>query len=168
MIDLISGGELIQSMKQLEGFQDKEIWSIMNQLAESLEALNLLNIVHRDIKPENILLTGNDKSLTDTQLILCDYGIASKTKNGNNQLKSGQYILTSAGSPGYIAPEVLIQSQNGVSERKFVLECSSDMYSLGILFYVLLSRALPWKKNSKEDIETQNMKSQIDFSTNNK
>merc|ERR1711935_1270245 len=116
----------------------------MTQLATSLDTLRELRIAHRDIKPENILLKTNDKSLIENQLVLCDFGIASKTKNGDNYLKSGEYILTSAGSPGYIAPEVLVQSDLGVKEEKFVLECASDMYSLGIVFYAILTKSTPW------------------------
>jgi serine/threonine protein kinase len=76
--------------------------------------------------------------------------------------------LTSAGTPGYIAPEILLQAVRDVKSESFVLECSSDMYSLGIIFYGLLARSWPWKANAKDDIETQNMRSVIDFSTSNR
>lgn len=99
---------------------------------------------------------------------MCDFGIASQTKDGDNQIKSGEFILTSAGTPGYIAPEILLQADSDVESEKFVLECSSDMYSLGVIFYGLLARSWPWKENAKDDIETQNMRSVIDFSTSNR
>jgi len=95
------------------------------QTAEGLKAAHDRGIIHRDIKPENIMLTN------DNRVKIMDFGLA-KLKSGSGLTKAGM----SLGTLGYMSPE---QAQGeGVDQR-------SDIWSLGIVFYELLTGELPFK-----------------------
>lgn len=70
VIDLIAGGELLGYMKKADKFQDREVWTIMTQLAQSLDTLDSLNIVHRDIKPQNVLFKYPNKPILENELCI--------------------------------------------------------------------------------------------------
>jgi serine/threonine protein kinase/Flp pilus assembly protein TadD len=95
------------------------------QTAEGLRAAHKKGIIHRDVKPENIMLTN------DNRVKIMDFGLA-KLKSGSGLTKAG----TSLGTLGYMSPE---QAQGeGVDHR-------SDIWSLGVVFYEMLTGELPFK-----------------------
>jgi len=105
--------------------KEKEVISIVRQIAQALSYLHSRGIVHRDIKLENIMLTQKSgKSIVK----LIDFGISTRI---------GDHILrpSSVGTPGWLAPEI-------ISRRKY--DESADMWSLGIATYVLLVGVLPF------------------------
>ena len=92
----------------------------MKGILEAINHCHANNVVHRDIKPENIMINDDD----ETKLI--DFGL-SKTSKKNN-------MTTVAGTPFYMAPEVL--NQNYTSK--------ADIWSLGVLLYTMVSGYLPF------------------------
>ncbi|CAN1331950.1 Serine/threonine-protein kinase PEPKR2 [Linum perenne] len=90
-----------------------------------------MGVVHRDIKPENILIVSSGK------IKLADFGLAMRISNGECQTLSGL-----AGSPAYVAPEVL---QEDYSEKV-------DIWSAGVLLHALLAGVLPFKGDSLESV----------------
>lgn len=82
--------------------------------------------VHRDIKAENILISSCDDE--DLVVKLCDFGFCAKS------FEEGRPLTDLVGSPYYIAPEVL---QKGYNHK-------CDMWSLGVVFYHLLSKSFPY------------------------
>lgn len=100
-------------------------------IAETLAYLHEQNIVHRDIKAENILLN------RDKQLKLIDFGFSIQTKP---PLK----IDTFCGTPTYMAPEI-VSKQDHVAVY-------TDMWSMGILFYVLLQGNYPFRAKNESDL----------------
>jgi serine/threonine protein kinase len=82
------------------------------------------NIVHRDLKPENLLLT-SEKNDFDIKVV--DFGFATEV-NGNN-------LVDQYGTPGYIAPEILLGTPYGKSV---------DMWSFGVILYILLGGYPPF------------------------
>lgn len=86
-----------------------------------------MGIVHRDLKPENLLLTA--PKLEDATLKIADFGLA-------RYVSEEEMAKTVAGTPGYIAPEILQQ-------KPYDHRC--DYWSLGVVLFLLLSGALPFE-----------------------
>ena len=129
--ELCKGGELFDKITEKGTFSEKEACPIMLQLVSAICYSHSNNIVHRDIKPENIMLENKDGS---PLIKLIDWGGAryfSKTKK----------MSTIKGTPYYIAPEVI----------KEVYDEKCDIWSLGVIFYVLLCGYPPF--NGDTDVE---------------
>ncbi len=88
--------------------------------------------MHRDIKPENIVLR---KSNNITDIILVDFGLATKSD-------IPKFIFTRCGTPGFVAPEIANLKN---SNSKYSTIC--DVYSLGVLFHILLLNKSPFNQN---------------------
>lgn len=89
------------------------------------------NVIHRDIKLDNILL---DKDLKPK---ICDFGIS-------NLVEKGKKIFDTGGTPAYLAPEV-IKAEGKVSYK-------SDVWSLGVLLYLLTFGIVPFKSNDMQKL----------------
>ena len=94
------------------------------QVTEGLEAASDVNVVHHDIKPSNIMLTADDDAK------LGDFDLADIRMPGDITTPCPEW-----GSPGYASPERLL---NGGEDS------AGDIFSLGVTFYELLSKALPF------------------------
>lgn len=94
----------------------------MKKLLRAINHCHASGVVHRDIKPENIMIG------KDGELKLIDFGLSRRVAGVNSKM------TTIAGTPYYMAPEVLDGEYNS--------QC--DIWSLGVLFYVLVSGYLPF------------------------
>ena len=100
------------------------------------------NICHRDLKPENILLATADP---DAELKIADFGLSKVASS----LPEDFLMTTRCGTPGYIAPEVLAQEVTDGELRRYGTSC--DMWSVGVIVYILLSASPPF--HGKTDAE---------------
>jgi serine/threonine-protein kinase len=126
-MELLKGNELTHYCQKNNSLSLKRVLKIVNSVAEALGYAHSQQVVHRDIKPANILLLKND------QVKVADFGIArvissSKTQTG---------IIF--GTPNYMSPEQ-------VAGKK--VDGRSDLFSLGVVFYELLTGARPFKGDS--------------------
>ncbi len=121
----IEGQNLLQELKQQGVFDETKIRELLNDLLPVLETIHQQKVIHRDIKPENIL-----RRESDNKLVLIDFGV-SKQKTGTLNAKPG----TNIGSFGY-APFEQLQSGEAYP--------ASDLYSLGVTCFYLLSDVSPW------------------------
>lgn len=118
--------------------------SIAKQVASALDAAHELGIIHRDIKPENIALVKGDDG--DVVKVL-DFGI-TKLREGQLKDEAGAMDLTASGTifaigtPEYMSPEQVRQKD---------LDGRSDLYSLGIVFYEMLTGELPFHADSQAE-----------------
>lgn len=113
------------------------VCSISMQVAAALEAAHQLGMIHRDIKPENIVLLG---MAPHEQTKVLDFGIAkikeARFKEGSSLMLTGAGVVV--GTPQYMSPE------QAMGKRGDELDGRSDLYSLGVVMYQMLSGELPF------------------------
>lgn len=126
-MELVPGETLDDKIKK--GLTERDGLIIMKQIASALDFAHSKNIIHRDIKPENILFR------EDGTAILADFGIAKATESTSKMTATGTVI----GTPHYMSPE---QAQ-GQTVGSY-----SDFYSLGVVFYEMLTGGLPYDADS--------------------
>ncbi|MGE0711971.1 MAG: serine/threonine-protein kinase [Planctomycetota bacterium] len=127
-------GTSLRTLLQREEVTQELAFSILEQLADALEAVHQEGVVHRDVKPENVLvLAGSD------QVKLVDFGIARFYERGRAELTYVTARGTISGSPAYLAPETI------VGEPSHPL---ADLYSYGVLAYELLTGQPPFEASS--------------------
>ena len=132
--ELCPGGELFQQIIDKGPFNEKYSAYIMYQLFSAVNYCHKMHIIHRDLKPENILIVNKDKDGYPT-IKVCDFGTSKIFEKGAVQRKL-------VGSSYYIAPEVLKKSYNE--------KC--DVWSCGVIMYILLSARPPFGGQDDNDI----------------
>ncbi|XP_008584432.1 PREDICTED: serine/threonine-protein kinase 17A [Galeopterus variegatus] len=104
----------------------------MRQILEGVHFLHTHNVVHLDLKPQNILLT-SESPLGDIKIV--DFGLS-------RVMKSNEELREIMGTPEYVAPEIL--SYDPIS-------MATDMWSIGVLTYVMLTGVSPFLGNNKQE-----------------
>ena len=137
ILELAQGGELFDKVIEKSRLAEAEAKVYFYQLVSAIEYLHGKNICHRDLKPENILLCSEDDS--NPVIKVTDLGL-SKFVDVHTHLK------TFCGTPLYLAPEVLVSRVRG--DGSYDLKC--DMWSLGVILYILLSGAPPFNSNNTD------------------
>ncbi|XP_016088990.1 MAP kinase-activated protein kinase 2-like [Sinocyclocheilus grahami] len=131
----MEGGELFSRIQARgdQAFTEREASEIMRDIGTAIQYLHNMNIAHRDIKPENLLYTNKE----DTGVLkLTDFGFAKETSLHN-------LLQTPCFTPYYVAPEVL-------GPEKYDKSC--DMWSLGVIMYILLCGFPPFYSNTGQAI----------------
>ena len=126
-MEYLSGGDLSKRIES--GLSTAESIRIFRQLMHALVAVHAAGIIHRDLKPHNIMFRA------DQSIALLDFGVA-KEIDARNQLTEKGFIL---GTPAYMSPE------QGEGQA---LDLRSDLYSAGVLLYVMLTRVPPYQGGS--------------------
>jgi tRNA A-37 threonylcarbamoyl transferase component Bud32 len=111
----------------------EEARRIMMETADALSAAHALSVIHRDIKPDNILLEG-----TRGRVMVTDFGIAKALSATSGATLTG--IGVAIGTPAFMSPE------QAAGERD--IDGRSDLYSLGVVTYQMLTGALPFNAPS--------------------
>ncbi len=120
-------GVTLRQLLQTRKLSPEEALAIVPRICEALQYAHKQGVVHRDVKPENILL---DKQ---GQVKMADFGIAKiMGQPGSTGLTQAQQII---GTPSYMAPEQL--------ERPQTVDHRADIFSLGVVFYEMLTGELP-------------------------
>ncbi|XP_007499979.2 MAP kinase-activated protein kinase 3 isoform X2 [Monodelphis domestica] len=134
VMECMEGGELFSRIQERgdQAFTEREASEIMRDIGTAIQYLHAMNIAHRDVKPENLLYTSKGK---DSVLKLTDFGFAKETTQ--NALQTPCY------TPYYVAPEVL-------GPEKYDKSC--DMWSLGVIMYILLCGFPPFYSNTGQAI----------------
>ncbi|MCA1899235.1 MAG: protein kinase [Chloroflexi bacterium] len=120
---LMSGGSLAARLSQGR-IPLEETAQIISKIAQGLAYAHQRGVVHRDLKPQNILFDENGNPF------IADFGVARVLE------WTGSLAATMAGTPAYMSPE---QAQGGEVDRR------SDIYSLGVILYEMLSGSLPYR-----------------------
>ena len=128
VMGLIEGESLAARIRRRSRLPAEEVRRIMKETADALSAAHGLSVIHRDIKPDNILLEG-----TRGRVIVTDFGIAKALEGGGATLTSAGMAI---GTPSFMSPE------QAAGERE--IDGRSDLYSLGVVSYQMLSGELPF------------------------
>ena len=131
IMELVLGGQLQGRLRQQGAYDEHEAKLMLRQVFGAVHHLHDRNIIHRDIKPENILFVEEDDHIT---VKLSDFGLSTQ--------KEGR-LTTRCGTPSYCAPELL----SGAGYGKSV-----DVWSLGVLTYVVLCGVLPFVGSDRADL----------------
>lgn len=128
----MSGGELYDEIVKRGSFTECDACTILRQVLSATAYLHENGIAHRDLKPENLLIS----SVECLEVKIADFGLSKDFSQANA-------MTTCCGSPSYVAPEVL---QQGVYNN------SCDIWSIGVILYVLLSGFLPFFGDTQEEL----------------
>lgn len=155
VMDFLKGGELLEVIQKRGKFKLKDARTIMHQQLEGLEVISRKNICHRDLKPENLNFRFKADDFEDNDIVICDFGLATRKSSQVDSLQCKK-----CGTEGYIAPELLNQKSDA---SDFVVEPSGDMFSLGVIFYILQTGTTPWDKKNEQQAHQQNKEAKIDY-----
>mmetsp|Transcript_99098 Transcript_99098/g.279980 ORF Transcript_99098/g.279980 Transcript_99098/m.279980 type:complete len:526 (-) Transcript_99098:23-1600(-) len=130
VLELCTGGELFDRILADGKFGEQAAAACVQQMFRAVNYMHHNYIMHRDLKPENWLLAHEAESITKTGLKLIDFGLSKR-------FSPGEFASTKAGTPYYVAPEVL--------QGKYAQE--SDVWSIGVIMYILLCGSPPFTGN---------------------
>jgi serine/threonine protein kinase len=131
VMGLVDGESLGARIKRRGQLPAEEVRRIMKETADALSAAHAFSVVHRDIKPDNILLEG-----TRGRVMVTDFGIAKAlSAAGSGATLTGAGVAI--GTPAYMSPE------QAAGERE--IDGRSDVYSLGIVAYQMVTGELPFQ-----------------------
>ncbi|CAK68899.1 unnamed protein product (macronuclear) [Paramecium tetraurelia] len=146
LLDFLQGRDLLNHIYKNDNVYDETlVLKLMHNVLNGLSYIHSHNIIHRDIKPENLILKQKN-NIED--IILADFGLADFYN------PDGDYLFKRCGSIGYIAPEML-------NNEKY--DYKVDVYSLGTVFFLLLTGQQAFEGQSSQEIFTRNQKGKIDF-----
>jgi len=136
VLELVEGGELFEHLVEKKVLPEDEARFFFHQLIDGLVYCQKAGICHRDLKPENLLL---DKR---GNLKISDFGL-STLYVGDAEAEGQQraeLLHTTCGTPNYVAPEVL--ESRGYDGK------SADVWSVGVILFVLLAGYLPFEEET--------------------
>ncbi len=134
-MEFLEGESLRELLKQRGALPLPEVAEILQQAAGGLNAAHKLGIIHRDLKPDNIFLTHSDEGGLIVKVV--DFGIA-KLRESATHTQTGTVL----GTPAYMSYE----QASGM--RSDELDARSDIYSLGVVVYEMLTGRTPFHSDT--------------------
>lgn len=125
-----------------EGMSPELGLAVLLQVASGLSAIHQQGIIHRDMKPDNVMVR------SDGMLAIADFGIAKKPMSQLSQTQHGEVF----GTPYYLSPE---QATSGIVDER------SDLYSLGVMFYEILTGTKPYRASDIEGLLYQHLNAPV-------
>lgn len=132
-MECLEGGELFHRVNKMKSFPEASAAKITRQVLGAIAYMHSQEVAHRDLKLENIMFT----SRSSNHLKLIDFGLSKLCRDRSKRMK------THCGTLSYIAPEVL--------GRGYTKQC--DMWSLGVIVFILLSGHMPFYGGDEQQIE---------------
>jgi eukaryotic-like serine/threonine-protein kinase len=127
-MEFVEGQDLRGLIEEKKKFSPEEAVEIMQQVCRALEAAHSVGIIHRDLKPQNIMRDSSGR------ILVMDFGLA-RTIDGGGMTQSGALV----GTMDYMSPEQALAKD---------LDHRSDLFTVGLIFYELLTGKMPFKADS--------------------
>ncbi|GMI89081.1 calcium-dependent protein kinase 17 [Hibiscus trionum] len=143
VMELCAGGELFDRIIAKGHYTERAAASLLRTIVQIVHTCHSMGVIHRDLKPENFLLLSKEE---DSPLKATDFGLSAF-------YKPGEEFKEIVGSAYYIAPEVL--------KRKYGPE--ADIWSIGVILYILLSGTPPFYAESENGIFNAILRGHMDF-----
>merc|ERR1711993_225295 len=148
IFEKVSGGQLLDHIQTRKFFTEQEAANIIRDVASALEFLHSKGIAHRDLKPENVLCIWSDRL---TPVKLCDFDLGSGIKfHSGGSSDTTPLLLTPVGSAEFMAPEI-VEAFIEDTEEDFKYDKRCDLWSLGVMMYILLSGYPPFSGSCGEN-----------------
>jgi eukaryotic-like serine/threonine-protein kinase len=146
----LAGKPMDKVIEQAGAIEPKRVLKLLRQISGSLEEAHRMGIVHRDLKPENVILI--DRAGETDVVKLLDFGIAARTEAADaaREAKLTQQGMV-LGTPPYMSPEQFTGKP---------LDKRSDIYSLAVMAYEMLTGKLPFEATTPWQWATEHMTSQ--------
>lgn len=144
VLEFAAGGELFDRIVEKTYYNEKEARSLSTILLTTIKFCHDKSIVHRDLKPENLLLASKEEDIT---IKIADFGFAVKSKGPSS-------LTTQCGTPGYVAPEILLSKPYGKEV---------DMWSIGVIIFILLGGYPPFSDNNQSKLYKKIKTGQFEF-----
>ncbi|CAD8061600.1 unnamed protein product [Paramecium primaurelia] len=146
ILDILKGGELLSRVKS-QPLSAPNLQKLMYNLMKALCHLHSKKCIHRDLKPENLLLKEKDN---DTDVVIADFGLAC--------FLNEDILFKRCGTPGFVAPEILIYKEG---DPFYDEKC--DVFSAGVIFYILLTGRQPFQGTDYKAILRANKNCEINY-----
>ena len=151
VLELLEGGELLNFISAKESLGPKDCMRAMRCLLEGIDHMAEKKIMHRDLKPDNLIFKEKGRNEFGT-LKIVDFGLATVHD-------IPEYLFKRCGTPGFVAPEVI----NAPSNENIHYTPKCDVFSAGVIFYILLTEKSPFDGKSFKEILQKNKQCKIDY-----
>jgi len=148
--ELCKGGELFDKIKEMKKFAEVEAAEIIKTIIDAIHHCHSKDIVHRDLKPENIVF----KSAAQKELVIIDFGDAKR-------IDVDADYEDFVGTAFYLAPEC-IRPRKGWELKK------SDMWTIGVITYVLLTGRPPFHGRDNKEILRKILRAKVNWPRSSK
>lgn len=148
VFELLEGGSLHEKIKSKYKFKLSDIQTIIYGILLGLREMSDKKIMHRDLKPENLLF----RTENSMDCVIADFGLAEFSE-------ADEYLFVRCGTPGYVAPEVI-----NIKEMKTKYQPICDVFSLGLIFHLLLFGKSAFSGRNYDEVVSQNRACNIDLS----
>lgn len=155
VMELVHGGELFDKIVERGAFRESVARYVFLQITEGLMYIHSKDIVYRDLKPENILVDEKSSRQDFLEVKLSDFGHSKLINDGYST------ALTRVGTPQYWAPEVSDPARAALGYDQTV-----DLWSLGVVLYVMVIGAYPFDGTGGVPIEEQIRGANVHFRQN--